>query len=311
MLRRLLLGVEDLSPESIARWVDEYRFGPENSSLSLYGKNNYYATIKWYLARSSIINYPKELLLRIKKISIRPKDRKIDDLALEHLLQFSPDTTFELAFRLMRECGLRPHELLSIRTRDVSRSEEGYAVIALPDRNPVVPSERNKTGARTIIVVKNADRLLSLASVVRKRDGPDGRLFPWKNGVLSAIFCKMKRMQKKYARIEGWNKVYKGRLYDLRHAAITDMYVQGFGDQEVRAMVGWTPASKMPDVYVHINKKHLIDACRKVEANCMELGISEKNYNNKTIDYDHRFVSRSSIKPINGKMDVNKTGDLY
>ncbi|MHA1251009.1 MAG: tyrosine-type recombinase/integrase [Candidatus Helarchaeota archaeon] len=311
MLQRLLLGVEDLNPESIARWIDEYRFGPENSSLSPYGKNNYYSTIKWYLARSSLINYPKDLLLRIKKIPIKPKDRKVDDLALEHLLQFSPNTTFELAFRLMRERGLRPHELLSIRARDVSRSEEGYAVISLPDMNPAVPSKRNKTGGRTIVVVKNADRLLSLTEEVRRRDGHNGRLFPWKNGVLSAIFYKMKRMQKKFTEIEGWNKIYKGRLYDLRHAVITDMYVQGFGDQEVRAMVGWTPASKMPDIYVHVSKKHLLDVCKRVEAKYVELRISKENYSNKIIEHNHRFVSRSIIKPTKEKIGLNKKGRFY
>ncbi|MBD3230826.1 MAG: tyrosine-type recombinase/integrase [Candidatus Lokiarchaeota archaeon] len=80
------------------------------------------------------------------------------------------------------------------------------------------------------------------------------------------LFCRMKRKQKKAAAKEGWNKLYNGRLYDLRHAAITDMYLAGYNDQEIRAMIGWTPSSRMPNIYVHVNKKHLLAACRHVQS---------------------------------------------
>ncbi|MHA1428716.1 MAG: hypothetical protein ACTSQI_22285 [Candidatus Helarchaeota archaeon] len=75
----------------------------------------------------------------------------------------------------------------------------------------------------------------------------------------------MKKTQAEVAAQEGWDKLYTGRLYDLRHAAITDMYLQGFIDQEVRALVGGSPASRMPNVYVHVQERHLLTACRRVE----------------------------------------------
>ena len=296
-MRRIFLGIEDLTPSAIIEWVEQYRYGAHNTELSPHGKNNYYTAIKWYLARATLIKYPKEELKKIKKVPVRPKDRSVDDLALEHILQFSPNTTFELAFRLIRERGIMPHELLSIRVKDVSKSEEGYAVVSLPAENPEVPSRRNKTGPRIIIFVRNAARILELARVVGAGTGPEGRLFPWRHGVLSVIFCRMKKMQEEVARREGWNNLYRGRLYDLRHAAITEMYVHGFVDQEVRAMVGWAPSSKMPDIYVHIGTKHLLDACKRNETNYINIESNKRNLGLKETHFGtfNKIVNNSKL----------------
>ena len=85
-MRRLFLRIKDIALESIIRWTEDYRFEPDNKELSPHGKNNYYYTVKWYLSRSSIIKYPKEDLKKIKKITVRPKDRRVDDQALEYVL---------------------------------------------------------------------------------------------------------------------------------------------------------------------------------------------------------------------------------
>ncbi|MHA1129638.1 MAG: hypothetical protein ACTSQI_18630 [Candidatus Helarchaeota archaeon] len=143
--------------------------------------------------------------------------------------------------------------------------KDGWALMNLPETNPKTASGRNKTGARQIIFIQNAHRLLELARKVEHQKGKEARLFLWALGTLPVIFCRMKKRQVEAAAREGWNKLYSGRLYDLRHAAITEMYLNGFIDQEVRAMVGWTPSSKMPNVYVHVNERHLLDACQRVE----------------------------------------------
>jgi integrase len=205
-------------------------------------------------------------LSTLKKEQVTLKDRDINEEALEHLLQFAPSETHELAFRLIRERGIRPHELLSIKACDVSETKEGWALVELPHLNPKTSSGRNKTGARRIVFVQTARRLLALAQEIETRKGAEARLFPWASGTLSVIFCRMKKRQAEAARQEGWTNLYQRRLYDLRHAAITEMYVSGFADQEVRALVGWKPASKMPNVYVHVQERHLLDACRRVES---------------------------------------------
>ena len=87
------------------------------------------------------------------------------------------------------------------------------------------------------------------------------RLFPFKNGMLSIMFSQMKQNQLKEAL--NAEATFKGRLYDLRHAAITNLFRKGLSDQEVRKLVGWTPSSKMPDVYVHIHINHVINTLRR------------------------------------------------
>ncbi|MHA1855072.1 MAG: hypothetical protein ACTSYY_03430 [Promethearchaeota archaeon] len=55
-------------------------------------------------------------------------------------------------------------------------------------------------------------------------------------------------------------KTQYGRLYDLRHTAITNMYLKALPDQVIRKMVGWSPSSRMSDVYVHVQEAHLKQA---------------------------------------------------
>ncbi|MBD3229206.1 MAG: tyrosine-type recombinase/integrase, partial [Candidatus Lokiarchaeota archaeon] len=222
-LNRIFLGINELSIDEIEGWLDFYRYGNENKPLGPHGRNNYISALKWYLSRSKIIKFDQGILNALKKEPIKPKDRSFDEEALEHLLQFSPSTLHELAFRLIRECGLRPHELLSIKVSDVSETDEGWALIELPENNPETSSGRNKTGSRRIICVDNARRLLDTVENNTNNKDQGARLFPWSSGTLSVIFCRMKKKQKKMAAKEGWAKLYCGRLYDLRHASITEM----------------------------------------------------------------------------------------
>ncbi|MHA1270714.1 MAG: hypothetical protein ACTSPY_13055 [Candidatus Helarchaeota archaeon] len=83
--------------------------------------------------------------------------------------------------------------------------------MSLPAENPEVPSKRNKTGPRVIIFVRNVDRLLELAGKTGRTYGTEAKIFPWRHGVLSAVFCKMKKIQEVAASKEGWDNLYKGR----------------------------------------------------------------------------------------------------
>ncbi len=82
---------------------------------------------------------PKDLKA-LKKEHIPLKDCDFDDEALEHLLQFSPTPLHDLAFRLIRERGIRPHELLSLTVNHVTATKEGWASVELPETNPTTTS---------------------------------------------------------------------------------------------------------------------------------------------------------------------------
>ncbi|HEC39734.1 MAG TPA: hypothetical protein ENI29_15955 [bacterium] len=61
------------------------------------------------------------------------------------------------------------------------------------------------------------------------------RLFPFKHGMLSVTFSRMKLKQLEEA--SNMDAIFKRRLYDLRHAAITNFYLKGLSDQEVRRLL--------------------------------------------------------------------------
>ncbi|MHA1428715.1 MAG: hypothetical protein ACTSQI_22280 [Candidatus Helarchaeota archaeon] len=160
------------------KWLESYRFGKDKQPLGPHGRNNYITTLRWYFSRSTVAKLSPADLKTLKKERVPLKDRDIDDEALEHLLQFTPTPLHDLAFRLVRERGIRPHELLSLRACDVSKTEEGWVLVKLPETNPVTSSGRNKTGARRIIFIQTARKLLQLAHKVQNQKGRDARLFP-------------------------------------------------------------------------------------------------------------------------------------
>ena len=69
---------------------------------------------------------------------------------------------------------------------------------------------------------------------------------------------------------------FGARLYDLRHSTITRMYTRGLKDQLRRAMVGWRPASKMPNTYGHIREEHIISGLMDVYYRDAENGANNE-----------------------------------
>lgn len=222
-----------------------------------HGKNNYIIAVKWLLKRSELIHLPPEEMDKLKKYKTEPSGQVIEEDDLYRLLSYSPDRRFELAYLLMFETGIRPHELLSIRIRDVKEQPSGLILVKIPEQNPAIPSKHNKTGSRTIVVKENATRLGDYVNFLTEREHkPDkARLFPFRHKQLSAVFCRMKRQQRSEATPS--DQIFTARLYDLRHTAITRYYLQDLPDQVIRKLVGWSPSSKMPDVYVHIKIDHI------------------------------------------------------
>lgn len=235
-------------------------------ALEPHGKNNYAIAIKWFLKRSTLLSFALADLAKIKRYKAENNGRYIEEDVFYRILSYASSDEHELAYLLTYETGVRPHELLSITAQDVEPRPDGLVLVKIPDDNPETPSKKNKTGGRTIVVRECAEQLVAHAN--KTKSAPSGsppsprrRLFPFKNGALSVAFSRMKQRQRAESTNPETN--YKGRLYDLRHTAITNLYLKGLTDQEVRKLVGWTPSSKMPDVYVHVNVNHIVDSLCK------------------------------------------------
>ena len=288
-LRIIYMNVPNLTRDSFLKWLENYVSERTNKKLGPHGKNRYIKAINWYLNKTQ--KFPnakkiaKQLDLKCYKIPHSPgKVISIDKL--ESILQYAPDEVHELAFRLIYEAGFRPHELLSIRVCDIRLVTKSYTdekeykgielcTISIPDKNPETPSGRNKTGGRSIIIYKNITALLQLMEKRSADGGMEARLFPYRHKHFSNVFSRMKKnyyeinsdtkpeteFKTKEASLKNKQKQkFNGRLYDLRHSAITEMYTKGLSDQVIRKMVGWRPASKMPNTYVHIGEQSIITA---------------------------------------------------
>jgi len=292
-LDRLFRAVPSLDPRSIESWL-ETRTNPRTGQpLGPHGKNAYVIAAKWYLKRTSLVPDAAVKAAGLHRYRMPPSPGScIDPETFEAIVQHAPTATHELAFRLIYERGFRPHEVLSIRACDVQDGtpagtaasfEESpcRAWVNLPAGNPVTPSGRNKTGARTVPVLENARRLLVLRDLTRAVAGHEGRLFPWKHRHLTTTWGRMRaRHAAEIAAAIPVTTTLQGgqatsepgtasvpcvratscRLYDCRHSAITALYLAPVPDQVIRKVVGWTPSSRMPDVYVHVTQAHIQQA---------------------------------------------------
>jgi integrase len=243
--------------KEIYAWLESYISPRTHRTLGAHGKNNYIIAVKWLLKRSALVNLPAAEMNKLKKYTTEPSGQVIEEDDFYRLLSYSPDQRFELAYILIFETGIRPHELLSIRIKDVKVQPSGLILMHIPEQNPVIPSKRNKTGSRTIVVQQNATQIMSYLNYLTQHEHKtaDTRIFPFQHIQLSRVFCRMKQRQR--AEATSSDACFEGRLYDLRHTAITRYYLQNLPDQVIRKLVGWSPSSKMPDVYVHIKIDHI------------------------------------------------------
>jgi len=282
-LERLFRAVPALDPKHIAAWLDGYTSTRTGKPLGPHGKNAYIIAAKWYLRRTALVSGGQAMADRLARYRAPDSPgRCLDPDEIEALLAVSPTTRHELAFRLVAECGFRPHEVLSIRVKDVSPARytgDGpagpagpatrAAWVQLPDDNPVTPSRKNKTGARPVPVFTCSRRLLELCDEARREGGDDARLFPWGHKHLSVTFHRMKaRLAAERAREHDAAAAvpFAARLYDLRHTAITMLYLDALPDQVIRKIVGWSPSSRMPDIYVHVTRAHVDQAFEALAA---------------------------------------------
>jgi len=82
------------------------------------------------------------------------------------LLSYAPSETYELAYLLIYETGIQPHELLSITTQEVEERSNGLVLVKIPEENPATPSKKNKTGSRTFHPNKREPVSLNLKKVL-------------------------------------------------------------------------------------------------------------------------------------------------
>lgn len=153
-LAQLLRNTHTVDAEAINEWLRSYINPRTQKSLGPHGKNRYLLALKWLLNRTAIIPDGKILARHLKREKCPESPGKaLAEDEIETILQYAPDSHHELAFRLMIECGLRPHEVLSIRVKDIQlsvtqvpaeKTSFPWGVVHLPAENPVTPSKKTR-----------------------------------------------------------------------------------------------------------------------------------------------------------------------
>ena len=142
------------------------------------------------------------------------------------------------------DLGTRPKELLGINIGDIIFDEHGAIVTV---------GEYGKTGARTLRAIMSLPYLRSWVESHPYRDNKDTPLFIGlgRNQFGSRIDTQtLRRVFKQAAKQGGIDK--KLWPYLLRHSSITREANKGLGDQQLKVFYGWSPDSRMLNVYSHL-----------------------------------------------------------
>ena len=185
----------------------------------------------------------KDELLRLLRYPRRPE--RVYDVPSEdevrELIMIAPQP-YKAVITLLYEAGLRISEALSLKGRNIIEAPEGYFKIIVEDSKNGVP--------RTTYVIKYASTLRDY--LILRNPKPNDWVFPSKDPRkpipprnIQAFF---RRVSKK------WGRRIHPHL--LRHAAGTNMALQGFSEQIIMKILGHK-THKMVRRYVNIAAKDL------------------------------------------------------
>jgi integrase/recombinase XerD len=176
---------------------------------------------------------------------------------IEKIIKYAPTVRDKAAIAMAYDLGTRPHEIFNLNVGNVHFDEYGAVVTV---------GEKGKTGARTLRLIYSLPYLKEWLESHPARDKKDAPLFcridykDFGGRLEPPVLRRAIQKSAKYAGID--KRIY---AYLFRHASITREAANGLGDQELKTFYGWTPSSKMLQVYSHltsedVNKKRLEQA---------------------------------------------------
>ena len=232
-------------------------------------KENAYVTLhrffSWLGEREGEDNEEKYIKVLKKERYKRPKGEKhvikAEDLPtqeeIDSIIKFAMNPRDKAMISMSFDLGTRPKELLGLNVGDVNFDEYGCVVTV---------GEHAKTGARTLRLITSLYYLREWLEAHPYRDNKEAPLFiglgrnQFGNRITPQTLRWVFKQAAKLAGID--RRVY---TYLLRHASITREAGNGLGDQQLKVFYGWSPSSRMLEIYSHlssedVNKKRLEQA---------------------------------------------------
>ena len=188
--------------------------------------------------------------VRLRRRDIR--DRILSKDEVEALIRAARSAKMRALIALVYEGGLRISEALSLRVRDI----QPFPPHGIP--KGYVVTVRGKTGERSVLVV-DALPYIREWLLVHPLPDPDMPLFPG-----SRVERQMSRRaaEVSFERIRRRAGVRKATWHTLRHTRATEL-ASKLTESELRKVMGWTPSSKMVEVYVHLSGRDAVSSLAK------------------------------------------------
>lgn len=208
-------------------------------------------------------------LAKREKTSYKPSDIW-DERDIAIFLKYCPNKRDRCYYAMAFDMSARPHEILSLRIKDIkfctTEDNRQYVEVRIPD---------GKTGSRVTVLINSLPYLKEWLLEHPHSSNSDSYLFIIKNGArltYEGLARRCTYYEKNYypsllsdsstIQVEVPDKAIirnlltkPWNLYVLRHSALTKKS-QFLTEANLRSHAGWTAASKMPQVYVHLSGEH-------------------------------------------------------
>jgi integrase/recombinase XerD len=235
---------ENLTQEDLTDWIRSlhHRYRSERTQEMVKIKVKHF--LRWIHNGNDHDKPLPEHLYAIKVRKIKPRlDR---DVLTHEEIRGVLDTCDSQRDRTLifttYESGCRAGELLSLRIRDVDFDRYG-AVIRV----------RGKTGERRMRLIESVPDLQLWLSMHPNKDDTEAPLWPSKRSPQRNLTLdRFERMLSKYAKLAGIEKKKHIHPHLLRHSRATHL-ANVLTEAQMREFFGWTKASDMPSIYVHLS----------------------------------------------------------
>ena len=289
--------------ESIALWInkserasiskDKMRLTLKNFYKWLYQSDEYPDLVRWIkLSNAETKKLPAEVLLTEEDIA--------------KLIEACKNQRDKALIALLWDTGMRIGELLTLRIQDLTFQKEGMSYVRLS----------GKTGDRRTPIIFSTPYLVNYLNDVRKHANPEDRLFVIINhGTITNNPMDYPSIRKILKQLKERSQITK-RVYPhlFRHSRAT-FYANSLTEQQLKAVFGWSGASKMAAVYVHLSGKDVDNAVLKAngiehsyEAHKPSLTIKTcpkcREVNEATAKYCVRCGSPLDLNAIAEQLDV-------
>jgi integrase len=191
-------------------------------------------------------DYPSEV--KWLKATVRNKTTVTADKLLneEEVLRLAEkaENHRDRAFVLvLYESGCRIGEILGLRMRDIAFDERGTLL-----------SVTGKTGPRRIRIVASCSELMAWINVHPHSKNPDARVWIGVGAVgrnEPLTYYATRKLLQRLAKRAGIKKRVNPHIF--RHSRATELLRKDFSLGKLPALMGWTPGTKMLNVYSHLN----------------------------------------------------------